>query len=582
VTYTTPVIPPKPDVMFLADTTGSMGGALTNMKGSVSSIMSQVLAAQPDAQFGAANYKDFNTLAGVPEVPFALDQGITANTGSVQTAINSWSTVPGSGGDRPEAQLWALYELATLDSVGWRTGSSRIVVWFGDASGHDPSNGISLAAAISALRAKGIRVIAINLTSTEGSSLNDDGQATAIVDATKGVLKTTGDPDGVTAPILAGLTNLPATVTHQLVDCDANLSVGFDAESKTVTSGQPVTFNETIGIGAGAAAGTTLHCTVKFSVNGVLDPTFSQALSFDIRSGNQVGFTVAAADPSVLTGHVNYDCGNGEQIPLAVGLQPTSVSGGVATFSFSYVPSPICPIIDGPLHPATLTPVVTNGIQTSTTTFITHVETQRQLPVAAIYTPIDANASPTSPFALSGLVTDADDGILAAHWTIAGPETRSADGNKVDLAPTGDSWPPGEYTITLSGTDSDGHVATATRRVTVVQYQFTGFITPVDNPPTVNTGTAGRTYPVKFSLASLPSLTAVTDTSVVTAVRFSATGCGAAPTDALETVVSGGTSLRNDGSQYIYNWATPSKAGCYTLSFTLDDGTTHVALFNLK
>jgi len=82
--------------------------------------------------------------------------------------------------------------------------------------------------------------------------------------------------------------------------------------------------------------------------------------------------------------------------------------------------------------------------------------------------------------------------------------------------------------------------------------------------------------------ASLPSLTAVTNTAAVTAIRYSATGCGLAPTDALETVASGNTSFRNDGTQFVYNWATPSQAGCYTLSFTLDDGTTHVALFNLK
>ena len=32
-TVHTPVIPPKPDIIFLADTTGSMGGAIANVKG---------------------------------------------------------------------------------------------------------------------------------------------------------------------------------------------------------------------------------------------------------------------------------------------------------------------------------------------------------------------------------------------------------------------------------------------------------------------------------------------------------------------------------------------------------------------
>jgi hypothetical protein len=59
-TLTTPVIPPKPDVVFLADTTGSMQSALDNVKANVVSIMNQVRAAQPAAQFGVASYKDFN------------------------------------------------------------------------------------------------------------------------------------------------------------------------------------------------------------------------------------------------------------------------------------------------------------------------------------------------------------------------------------------------------------------------------------------------------------------------------------------------------------------------------------------
>ena len=586
VNYTTPVIPPKPDVVFLADTTGSMGGTLANMQGNVATIMTQVLAAQSQAHFGAASYKDFNcqlTEGGPFETPFSLDRALTATTADVQTAINTWSAPPGSGCDAPEAQLNALSQLATRTDIGWRDGATRIIVWFGDAPGHDPSNGATLDSTIANLNAAGIRVIAIPVTSTEGTSLDQTGQATAIVNATKGVLETTTNPDAVSAAILAGLGNLPATVTPQLADCDPNLSVAFDAESHTVTSGGAVKFGETITVGAGATPGATLTCTVKFNVNGVLDPAFSQPLSVKVRSATQIGFTASGGDPNNLVGHVNYDCGNGEQIPLAVGLQPSSVNGGVASFSFTYEPSPICPQIDNqPLHDPTITPVVSNGVQTSTTTFTTHVTTAHQPPVAAIYTPFDANVPATSPFPLSGLVTDADDGVLAASWQITGPASASGSGNKTDVGPPAGGWPPGDYTITLQGTDKDGNTATATRHVSVVQYQFTGFLSPVDNPPIVNTGTAGRTYPVKFSLASLPSLTPVTDTSVVTAIRYSATGCGAAPTDALETVASGSTSLRNDGTQYIYNWATPSKAGCYTLSFTLDDGTTHVALFNLK
>src|SRR5439155_13818084 len=131
---------------------------------------------------------------------------VTGSTAAVQAAVNTWATVAGSGCDAPEAQLYALDELATDPAISWRSDSSKIVVWFGDAPGHDPSNGISLSQAITDLNAAGIRVIAIDLHNTaEHTSLDDSGQATAITAATKGVLEDTSDPSAVATAIQTGL-----------------------------------------------------------------------------------------------------------------------------------------------------------------------------------------------------------------------------------------------------------------------------------------------------------------------------------------------------------------------------------------
>jgi hypothetical protein len=54
------------------------------------------------------------------------------------------------------------------------------------------------------------------------------------------------------------------------------------------------------------------------------------------------------------------------------------------------------------------------------------------------------------------------------------------------------------------------------------------------------------------------------------------------PQDALETTATGGTSLKFDGSQWIYNWATPSTKGCYVLYVLLSDGSSRQANFQLK
>jgi Thrombospondin type 3 repeat len=114
---------------------------------------------------------------------------------------------------------------------------------------------------------------------------------------------------------------------------------------------------------------------------------------------------------------------------------------------------------------------------------------------------------------------------------------------------------------------------------------FGGFVQPVDNPPIVNSGKAGKTYPVKWQLRD-PAGNYLSSLSAVTSIRYKAVPCGqftGDPTDALETSATGGTTLRYDSgtNQYIYNWKTPSTPGCYELFLELSDRGVHTANFTL-
>lgn len=263
-TVTTPIIPPKPDVYFLADTTGSMYGAIANVQANAAGIMTAIQTADPSAQFGAGDYKDF------PFDDYAF-QNAAPIGGDVAGAIAAWYA---SGGyDGSEGWFYALYQLATDPGILWREGSTRMVVMFGDMPAHDPvpaaatGLGFDLTEQVvtDALVAAGIRVIAVSTwdwgldydpTWVGGDyawyyGITEDGaagQATRIAAATGGVHLSAATPDEVADTILAGLANLPVDVWWS-VSADDGLSVGLSPDVHyAVTSGDHVTFEETIAI----------------------------------------------------------------------------------------------------------------------------------------------------------------------------------------------------------------------------------------------------------------------------------------------------------------------------------------------
>ena len=116
-----------------------------------------------------------------------------------------------------------------------------------------------------------------------------------------------------------------------------------------------------------------------------------------------------------------------------------------------------------------------------------------------------------------------------------------------------------------------------------VQWPFSGFFAPVDNPPTVNVAKAGSAVPVKFGLGGDRGL-AIFASGYPRAVQTSCTS--GVPTDTIDTTVTaGGSSLQYDpaSDRYTYVWKTQKGwSGCWELQVVLVDGSRHVAEFKFK
>jgi uncharacterized repeat protein (TIGR01451 family) len=146
---------------------------------------------------------------------------------------------------------------------------------------------------------------------------------------------------------------------------------------------------------------------------------------------------------------------------------------------------------------------------------------------------------------------------------------------------SGSVFPVGTTTVAVTATDAAGNESECSFTVTV-RYIFTGFFSPVNNLPTLNSVNAGRAIPVKFSLSGDKGLNIFAPNNPSTvSLNCNTNDPGV---DVVETLTAGGSSLSFGGDQYNYVWKTESSwAGtCRQLIITLNDGSVHVANFKFK
>ena len=133
------------DVMFIMDLTGSMGDELNNARNNSLNIMNEIRTLIPNTNFGLSSFMDYTgyhsgcgyswSYASSSDYPYELGSELTSDLTVVETAFNSLNL--GFGYDAPESYTRALWELKNDPLTGWRTGSKKIAILWGDAAPHD-------------------------------------------------------------------------------------------------------------------------------------------------------------------------------------------------------------------------------------------------------------------------------------------------------------------------------------------------------------------------------------------------------------------------------------------------------------
>ncbi|KAH3762186.1 von Willebrand factor type A domain protein [Pelomyxa schiedti] len=116
----------KIDVVFVVDTTGSMGSQITTVQQNLVSMLDKIKALSSATRFGLVGYKDHCDLAVVTvHVPLTDDLEV-AKKGVAEMSASG-------GGDYPEAVADGLHSLVRLN---WRADSAKTAVLIADAPPH--------------------------------------------------------------------------------------------------------------------------------------------------------------------------------------------------------------------------------------------------------------------------------------------------------------------------------------------------------------------------------------------------------------------------------------------------------------
>lgn len=142
------------DLVFLIDTTGSMGDEIDKLKGTLRTIANEVanLPAKPELCFGLVAYRDKG------DDYLLRSHDFTNDLNAFQGVLNQLQA--GGGGDYPEAMNEALHD--AVHNLSWRgSGTTRMVFLLADAPPHLDYGGPQYDDDMRAALGKGIKVFSV-------------------------------------------------------------------------------------------------------------------------------------------------------------------------------------------------------------------------------------------------------------------------------------------------------------------------------------------------------------------------------------------------------------------------------------
>jgi Mg-chelatase subunit ChlD len=272
------------DVEIAIDTTGSMGGSITQAQRDAKTLVADVRARYPGAMFAVVQFRD---KGDTPE--YQVMQPMTGDGTLVDGAVDRLS--PGGGGDTPEALNLVFHNSVADRTIGWRSGSRKIVVVISDAEPHgagaagykgcrdsstDPF-GISTSSALAEMRAAGRTLLLVRQASTATVTLQCY-QSLAAAGYTGGAARNGGDKliqviealitKAVTTPTKTGTTSTSTTPTGKI----KKISFTFKAYANNVRVGPPLVGRFQLGVARVAGSGT-IDGTGKLISGGTIRDT---------------------------------------------------------------------------------------------------------------------------------------------------------------------------------------------------------------------------------------------------------------------------------------------------------------------